>query len=122
MNWIDEKIKNYCIYTTKCRYETRKLIRKGLIKKLDQCQWCNSKINIEVHHPDYSRPDWVIFLCRKCHIDHEYNGLKGPNNGYWKYNPAYNPKYFQDDRNKLSNIFPDLYNDIMREIKQITPT
>lgn len=41
-------------------------VRRGKIKK-EPCVICTSIINIESHHPDYSQPDWVIWLCRKCH-------------------------------------------------------
>ena len=31
------------------------------------CQYCNSKINLQRHHPDYKIWYAIVFLCKKCH-------------------------------------------------------
>lgn len=31
------------------------------------CGICGSKENVEMHHPDYSRPRDVQWLCKRCH-------------------------------------------------------
>lgn len=40
-------------------------LRAGKIKKLN-CEKCNELIT-EGHHPDYTKPLYVIWLCKKCH-------------------------------------------------------
>lgn len=32
------------------------------------CVQCGSTVNLERHHPDYSKPRFVVTLCRKCHL------------------------------------------------------
>lgn len=41
--------------------------RRGILRRRP-CQKCGDG-NSEKHHPDYSRPLHVIWLCRRCHID-----------------------------------------------------
>jgi hypothetical protein len=53
------------------RYETKKLIQQGKIKKSPCIVCLNPKS--EAHHPDYSNPLLVVWLCR-CH--HMYNHRK----------------------------------------------
>jgi hypothetical protein len=43
-------------------------IRIGMIKKPDCCSICKSKGEIQGHHPDYSKPLQVIWVCIKCHM------------------------------------------------------
>lgn len=45
--------------------------RLSLIKEC--CEVCGSKENLELHHPDYSKPLEVITLCRKCHVSYTFN-------------------------------------------------
>lgn len=47
---------------------TSNLVRTGKIIKPSECECCGSKEKIEMHHEDYSQPDKVWFLCRKCHL------------------------------------------------------
>ncbi len=49
---------------TKVRQQALKLIK---IPKGQMCQDCKSKFAIDRHHPDYSKPLEVEFLCRSCH-------------------------------------------------------
>jgi hypothetical protein len=49
-----------------CRAETKRLIRKGVIKKLSRCEVCGVS-DPQAHHPDYSKPELVEWLCRLCH-------------------------------------------------------
>ena len=39
--------------------------RHGFEKK--PCERCGSEYKVEKHHPEYSKPLLVIFLCRPCH-------------------------------------------------------
>jgi RecJ-like exonuclease len=42
--------------------------RRGVIQIKHHCEHCNtSGVRIQMHHPDYSKPLHVIFLCTKCH-------------------------------------------------------
>ena len=42
-------------------------LESGKVKKLP-CQQCGSTKRPEAHHPDYSKPLEVTWLCRDCHI------------------------------------------------------
>ena len=42
-------------------------VRAGNIIKSDACEICGSKINIQAHHQDYSKPLSVNWLCKWCH-------------------------------------------------------
>ena len=43
-------------------------IRKGILVIPDNCFFCNRKIEqLEAHHPDYSKPLEVVWLCSECH-------------------------------------------------------
>lgn len=43
-------------------------LRKGFIERPSQCEECKktNKI-IYAHHPDYSKPYKIMWLCPKCH-------------------------------------------------------
>lgn len=43
-------------------------IKNKIIKK-NPCYNCGSKIKLEAHHVDYTKPLDIIWLCKKCHID-----------------------------------------------------
>jgi len=43
-------------------------MRVGKIKK-GPCLICGSEDNIHAHHPDYSKPREIIWLCKDCHFD-----------------------------------------------------
>ena len=43
-------------------------IRAGRLER-EECAICGS-IETEGHHPDYDRPDWVIWYCKKHHAQH----------------------------------------------------
>jgi hypothetical protein len=47
-------------------------VRKGKIKR-KPCEVCNSKIQIEAHHDDYSKPLKVRWLCQKHHNELHLN-------------------------------------------------
>lgn len=50
------------------RSAVRMQVKRGKIKK-DNCFVCKSDKNIEQHHLDYSKPFWIMWLCRNCHKD-----------------------------------------------------
>ena len=41
---------------------------KGLIKR-EPCRDCGATEDLEKHHPDYSEPLNIVWLCRKCHMN-----------------------------------------------------
>lgn len=44
------------------------------LKADTKCAECGALgVPLQKHHPDYSRPDFVITLCRKCHTKHKPN-------------------------------------------------
>lgn len=54
-------------YKQDARYKIRDSIKSGKIIRPKICSVCNKKKIIEGHHPDYSKPLEVIWVCRKCH-------------------------------------------------------
>ena len=52
---------------TKACNIVNKAIQKGKIKK-ESCFICDS-FSTEAHHPDYSKPLKIIWLCKKCHSE-----------------------------------------------------
>jgi transposase-like protein len=41
--------------------------KNGILKKPENCERCGQKGRLHKHHPDYSRPLHVLWLCPKCH-------------------------------------------------------
>lgn len=46
---------------------THYLIRSGELPIPMLCDDCNQKRKLQAHHQDYSRPDFISWLCRSCH-------------------------------------------------------
>lgn len=44
-------------------------VRDGRITKPDKCSECSAP-KPQAHHPDYSKPLEVVWLCRSCHLKH----------------------------------------------------
>jgi hypothetical protein len=51
----------------RARWTTSNLLRSGKIVRPEKCSRCNCEGRIEAHHPDYSLPKKVIWLCHICH-------------------------------------------------------
>lgn len=49
------------------RRMTLDLIRSGEIRREKRCAHCPITRGLHAHHPDYSDPRRVVFLCRSCH-------------------------------------------------------
>lgn len=49
------------------RSKTRYLIKKGMLKR-SACEVCAS-VTVQAHHPDYSKPELVVWLCPNHHHD-----------------------------------------------------
>lgn len=43
-------------------------IRNGNLQRADSCECC-SRVDLQIyaHHPDYKKPNEIIWLCRSCH-------------------------------------------------------
>jgi hypothetical protein len=52
---------------TRARWIYQNALRSGKIKHQNQCSVCPNDKFIHGHHPDYSKPLEVIWLCPKCH-------------------------------------------------------
>jgi hypothetical protein len=44
-------------------------VSSGVIKRPEQCSFCENKCKPEGHHEDYSKPLDVVWLCRLCHAE-----------------------------------------------------
>jgi hypothetical protein len=51
----------------RAREALRYAIRRGRIVRPDRCDSCGTACKPEAHHPDYSRPLEVEWLCSTCH-------------------------------------------------------
>lgn len=47
---------------------SHRAIKLEEITPSDVCERCGETNNLEAHHPDYSKPKQVQWLCRKCHV------------------------------------------------------
>lgn len=47
--------------------KVRRAIKKGIIKKPNNCSLCGKEARLEAHHYDYNKPLDVVFLCCSCH-------------------------------------------------------
>jgi hypothetical protein len=46
----------------------RRAVKKGLVKKSSECEWCGTKeCRLHGHHEDYEKPLDVQWLCSSCH-------------------------------------------------------
>lgn len=53
---------------TKAHDAVNKAKQRGKIAVASMCQCCEAEdVSLEGHHPDYSKPLNVVWLCRKCH-------------------------------------------------------
>ena len=52
------------------RQSAERALRTGAITKRP-CWFCGKLDNVEMHHPDYSQPLLVYWLCRQCHRRHD---------------------------------------------------
>jgi hypothetical protein len=48
------------------RLMTRNCVKMGILIK-GNCKICNTNVNVEAHHEDYTKPLDIIWLCRKHH-------------------------------------------------------
>lgn len=53
----------------KARTAVDNALRDGRLKK-EACVLCHCEERVQAHHPDYSKPLDVVWLCRDCHRRH----------------------------------------------------
>lgn len=51
----------------RARTKTKVAIKQGLLVPPIDCNLCQERPYNEVHHPDYSKPLVVLWLCTRCH-------------------------------------------------------
>jgi hypothetical protein len=61
----------------KARQVAGSAIKSGRLTKPNNCSNCNESTKIEAHHPDYSKPLEVVWLCVTCHIEEHRNFPQG---------------------------------------------
>jgi len=54
---------------THARYLVRQAVKSGKLIPLTECEFCGSENHVEAHHPDHSRPFFLLYLCKDCHSD-----------------------------------------------------
>ena len=61
MQWFPSDVKR------KAHSAFSRAIREGRLVRPSACSGCGGEKRVEGHHPDYSRPLDVEWLCRQCH-------------------------------------------------------
>ena len=51
----------------KARKKLNNAVRRGKISKPAVCETCDTEAPVQAHHPDYSKPFDVHWLCTSCH-------------------------------------------------------
>jgi ribosomal protein S27AE len=51
------------------RRQVHNALRSGRIVRPTACSRCGLETRITAHHPDYTRPLDVVWLCYQCHAD-----------------------------------------------------
>jgi hypothetical protein len=59
---LAENSKRHRVY-----YRVREAVRNGELSRPNNCEDCGRKTKIYAHHPDYSKPLKVEWLCSSCH-------------------------------------------------------
>ena len=56
-----------------------KLRREGKLSPApDKCEECgNTHRRLQGHHPDYTRPDYLVYLCPSCHMKGHFSKALG---------------------------------------------
>ena len=52
----------------RAKWKARDAYKTGKLQKPSCCQRCGKNKLLDRHHPNYSKPLKVIWVCRKCHI------------------------------------------------------
>ena len=76
---------------TRARNMVREAVREALLPADGPCCACQNHDGVLWHHPDYSRPLFVVWLCRSCHSRVHCGLLLDPGTGvpYPKFPPRW---------------------------------
>lgn len=84
MTGIKYKIgSDFAFYKEKfiARKKLNEALKKGDIVRPLLCEVCDKEKRLEAHHVDYSRPLYVFWLCKKCHMSaHNKDSQLNPDN------------------------------------------
>jgi hypothetical protein len=56
-------------------------VMAGRLVKAKRCENCNRRANLSMHHPDYSRPLLIQWLCLSCHRHADIERRSSERNG-----------------------------------------
>ncbi len=59
------------------RASTHWAITHGIIQRPKSCEACGKFCQPNAHHPNYTNPFRIIWLCRSCHKKIHGNGIEG---------------------------------------------
>lgn len=51
----------------KAQYMANNALRDGKLQRQELCEGCGLPKDLEKHHPDYTKPLLVLWLCKPCH-------------------------------------------------------
>lgn len=51
-----------------CRQTLKNAVLAGKVRRPDRCDACGIRSRVQAHHEDYSRPFFVEWVCRPCHL------------------------------------------------------
>jgi hypothetical protein len=73
------------------KWETKKAIKDGRLIKPSECERCQTPTeDLQIHHPDYSKPLEIKWFCFKCH--HAEHRALGTGRGKGKLRPIMHRK------------------------------
>lgn len=57
----------------RARQRVARLVRVGKLIRPNSCPKCGISTKVEAHHEDYTKPEQVNWMCKKCHgVEHRY--------------------------------------------------
>lgn len=66
----------------RARWAVKRSIKSGKLCRPTSCQTCGCKCHPDAHHPDYTSPTDVMWLCKSCHVEwHKHNKPIYPREG-----------------------------------------
>lgn len=50
--------------------------QRGKLVPPEECEWCHRPGDLHMHHPDYDRPLYVVWLHKECHAEVHATGAQ----------------------------------------------